>query len=875
MRRLITTVLFLISITAFSQEILKRNYSTQKNDNANINIDGKFDEQAWKTANWDSSFIQFSPYEGKPPTQQTKFAIIYDKNNIYFAIKALDSNPDSIFSRMTRRDDEEGDALSINLDTYHDKRTAFGFAVSAAGVRSDMTLSDNAPDDNTWDPVWYVKTIVTRQGWNAEICIPLTQLRFDEEEEQTWGMQIRRYIFRNDETSFWQPMKRDQSAYISNFGLLRGISGIKPKKTLEIKPYVVSQLETFQKQPENPFRSTGQKTRLDAGLDAKVGLTNNLTMDMTINPDFGQVEADPSVINLSTYETFYQEKRPFFIEGKNILTYRLDFGDSEWNQELLFYSRRIGRKPSYAPDLNQGEYAEIPDFTRILGAAKITGKTRDGWSIGVLESVTDEENAKIQSINNNRTQAVEPLTNYFVGRVQKDFNDGNTYIGGMVTAVNRKIDDQNLNFLHKSAYAGGIDWLHKWNNQKWDMEGGIYFSQVNGSTEAITRTQKSYIRNYERPDADYVDFDSTRTSLMGYGGKFGLNRILGNLKYGVSFTWKSPGLELNDVGYSQLVDRITQAVWSYYQIVDPIFIFRQVNFNVSEYAIWDFGGNLNLLGFSFAGNAQFKNYWNLNLSATQNGNQLFSTALRGGPALRSPGSDDLQLNLSTNPQHKLTFNLNGQGSFSHEKNYSRSLGTSLNIGYRPFNALRFDITPGIYPSYGELQYVTQADYNGGKRYIFARIQQNTVNMSFRVNYSMTPDFSIQFWGQPFLATGEYSDYKYITDSKAEKTADRYSFYTAAQISYNNSESLFIVDDNQDGKPDYSFRKPDFNVKTLLSNLVLRWEYRPGSIVYLVWSQSRNGYINNGSFDINRDLKKLIHEPADNIFLVKLSYRLGR
>ena len=875
MKKVITFVLFLISITSYSQEIKFREYTTHKNENTSITIDGQFDEPAWQAARWESGFIQYSPYEGKPPGQQTEFAIIYDKNNLYIAIKALDSSPDSIYTRMTRRDYAEGDLLSINLDTYHDKRTAFGFNVSAAGVKTDVTHSDNAAEDNTWDPIWHVKTAITGEGWNAEIAIPLTQLRFDEGEEQTWGMQITRYIFRTDEISVWQPMKRDQAAYISNFGLLKGISGIKPKNVLDIKPYVVAQLEKFEKKPDNPFRSSGKKTGLDAGLDAKIGLTNYMTMDLTINPDFGQVEADPSEVNLSTYETYYQEKRPFFIEGKNILAYRLDFGDSEWNRDVLFYSRRIGRKPNYELSLNQGEYAEIPEFTRILGAAKISGKTKNGWSVGFLESLTAEENAEIQSITDKRTLEVEPLTNYFVGRIQKDFNHGNTYIGGIVTAVNRKIDSQHLDFLHTSAYSGGIDWMHRWNNQKWRMEGGIYFSQVNGSADAISRTQKAIIRSFQRPDADYLEFDSTRTSLAGHGGKFALNKLLGKLKYGVSFYWKSPGLEINDVGYSQQVDRITEAVWANYEIYNPFFIFRYLSFNVSEYAIWDFGGNLNLLGFTFTGNAQFKNYWNLFLSAIQNGNQQFNTPLRGGPALKSPGSLQLQLNLSTNPQNKLTFNMNGQGTFSHEKDYSKSLGSSLNIGYRPFNALRFDITPGMYLTDDELQYVTQTGYDGVKRYIFARIKRNTLNMSLRVNYSITPDFSIQYWGQPFIATGEYSDYKYITNSKADNTYDRFQFYNPQQFSFNEQWNVFTVDDNMDGATDYYVGKPDFNVKTFLSNLVLRWEYLPGSVIYLVWSQTRNGYVNNGSFDFKRDIKDLRRQPPYDIFLIKLSYRLGR
>ncbi|NQU87585.1 MAG: carbohydrate binding family 9 domain-containing protein [Mariniphaga sp.] len=868
-------IFLIIHISAFSQQITFREYSATKNDNSTINIDGKFNEQAWLDANWESQFVQYRPYEGKSPHQQTEFAIIYDKNNIYIAIKALDNQPDSITTRLTRRDMTEGDEVSVSLDTYNDKRTAFSFSVSAAGVKADQIINEGASQDNTWDPIWWVKTAITREGWNAEMCIPLTQLRFEEGNEQIWGMQISRYIFRLDESSLWQPMKREQAGYISKFGTFRGISDIKPKNTLDIIPYVVGRMERFEKNPDNPFLSSGKKHGFNAGLDAKIGITNFLTLDMTINPDFGQVEADPSKVNLSTFETFYQEKRPFFIEGKNILNYKLDIGEGEWARDGLFYSRRIGRRPNYNPQLNPGEYSKVPEFTRIMGAAKLTGKTKNGWSIGILESLTSEENAEIQNIDNKRTQVVEPLTNYLVGRIQKDFNQGNTYVGGMVTAVNRKTGNPHLNFLHKSAYAGGIDGVHKWNNQMWSIQGGVYFSQVNGSTTAISRTQKSYIRNYERPDADYLKYDSTRTSLSGYGGKISLNKLGGRFKFSNTVTWKSPGLEINDVGFAQGVDRLQQSIWASYQIYEPFFIFRSLSANASEFAMWDFGGNRNLIGISITGNAQFTNFWYATTSLGFNGEQQFNTSLRGGPSLKSPGSKSVSLSLRTNPQKKLTFQFNGQSAVSNEKDYSKSLGTSINIGYRPLNTLRFDITPGMYKSTGELQYVSQSHYNDATRYIFARIKQNTLNMSFRINFSLTPDLTIQYWGQPFFATGEYSDFKHITDSKAEEVADRYNFYNNNQISFNNDWNSYLIDEDEDGNVDYYIGKPDFNVKTFLSNLVLRWEYFPGSTVYFVWSQSRNGYVNNGSFDLNRDFKSLFNETANNIFLIKLSYRIGR
>lgn len=876
MKTFATFICIIFSLQSFSQIITRREYSALPAEGAEIKIDGLLDEEAWQNANWESEFIQVIPYEGRAPYYQTKFAILYDHKNIYAAFIAYDNNPDSISLRMARRDHAEGDAVNITFDTYHDKRTGFNFSVSAAGIKSDLIFSDDAAvKDDTWDPIWHVKTRVNKEGWIAEMEIPLTQLRFEEGEEQEWGMQVGRYIFRKDESSQWQPIKRDEAGYISKFGNLKGIKNITPKKTLDFTPYSVARLETFEKDPANPFRSGGKEQSIKAGLDAKIGLTNYLTMDFTVNPDFGQVEADPSRVNLSAFETFYEEKRPFFVEGKNILKYQLMFGDNEWTTDGLFYSRRIGRQPQVVLSSDSVQYAEVPEFTRILGAAKITGKSKKGWSIGVLETLTSKEMGQIINNSSRQQRAVEPLTNYFVTRVQKDFNNNNSYFGGIVTAVNRNLDESQLLYLHKSAFSAGIDWMHKWKQRAWNFEGGLYMSRVDGSKDAITRTQLSWIHNFARPDANHLEYNPERTALMGHGGKLNVSKIGGKLKFGSQLYWKSPGLELNDIGFAQQVDHIQQVFWSNYQIYEPFSIFRSVTFNISEYAIWDFDGNKNLLGFNTTGNAQLVNYWNINANYVRNGEQLFSSSLRGGPALRSPGSQSIEINLLTNPQKSLTFQLNSGVLFSHEKNYNKNQNISLNIGYRPFKSLRFDVTPGVYFAETELQYITQTNYNNSKRYIFGRIEQNIFNMSIRMNYNLNPDLTIQYWGQPFIASGAYSNFKHITDSKAELTADRYHIYEPRQLFFDSMKNEFAVDENADGTSDYFFSKPDFNVSTFLSNLVLRWEYRPGSVAYLVWSQNKNAYNGAGRFDFEESIKKLLDTQGTQIFLLKLSYRIGR
>lgn len=872
-----TTFLMLLFVASsnflYAQE--KKTYTATTSENLDITVNGKLDEQEWQNANWQDHFIQHEPKEGDPPSKKTEFAVLYDVNNIYVAFRAYD-NPDSVSLRMTRRDHLEGDFVGVGFDSYFDKRTHFTFIVSAAGVRSDnITSDDGNNEDWSWDGIWTAKTELTPNGWTAEMQIPLTQLRFKESEEQVWGFQVLRYIFRKDELSSWQPMGRQIAGFTSQFGILNGIKNIKPKNALNITPYAVARTERFEKEPDNPFRRSGKDNGLDAGLDAKIGLTNNLTMDLTVNPDFGQVEADPSQVNLTTNETFFEEKRPFFIEGKNILSYSLSFGDGDLAANNLFYSRRIGRQPHYYADLEDSEFADQPSFTRILGAAKITGKTQDGWSVGVLESVTAKEHAEIDGINGERTQVVEPLTNYFVSRVQKDFNDGNTYIGGILTAVNRSIGDSHLEYLHKSAYTGGIDFVHKWNDKKWLVDGGFYFSRVAGSQEAILNTQTMYSRTFQRPDADYVTLDSTRTSLRGHGGKFTFGKVGGRFQIAGIFNWKSPGLEINDIGYTPEVDEIMQILWMGYRWYEPVGIFRSAGINFNEWTVYDFGGNLVNVGGNVNGNTQFKNFWNGFGNINFDGTSLLHNVLRGGPSMKLPGSTGFYTGFFSNPQKKFTYGIDGGANFSNEKGFSSHKSFEIELGYRPFETLQIEISPEYSVSDNRLQYVTQQDYNGGTRYIMANIDRKTLSMSIRLNYNITPDLTIQFWGQPFIATGDYSQFKYVTDSKADNINDRFLNYTNDQVGYNWTDEMYQVDDNRDGIVDYSFDKPDFNVKEFLSNLVLRWEYKPGSTIYLVWSQNRSGYENIGKFDFNHDIKKLFDQHPQDVFLVKFSYRIGR
>ncbi len=399
-----------------------------------IKIDGLINDDAWNAVEWSSDYVEFEPDNGTAPTEQTKMKIVYDDKNIYIAFKCYQKDPATIERRMGRRDDFPGDWIEVNIDSYGDDRSAFSFTASASGVKGDEFISNNGNFDSSWNPIWFLDTNIDAEGWTAEIRIPLSQLRFGNDDEQVWGIQSTRRYFNNEERSLWQPLPANPPGWVSEFGELRGIKGIKPQKQLEIQPYTVTQLDTFEAEPGNPFRD-GSDTKLTGGLDAKIGITNDLTLDLTINPDFGQVDADPGAISLDGFEIFFQERRPFFVENKNVFDFRVGGG-----ADNVFFSRRIGRTPQGYTTSNSslGEFEDFPNNTTILGAAKFSGKTKGGWAIGFLESLTSKEYAEIELNTNQdvldgldevgepREEIVEPLTNYMVGRVQKDFNDNNS-----------------------------------------------------------------------------------------------------------------------------------------------------------------------------------------------------------------------------------------------------------------------------------------------------------------------------------------------------------------------------------------------------------------------------------------------------------------
>jgi len=876
MKRILITFLTMILLFPFlaGQAPEKKQYKAERLTTA-PSIDGILNDDAWNSGTWTDDFTQHEPYNGSKASQRTEFKILFDDDNLYVAFKAYDTSPDSIVSRLTRRDNTDGEVVAVIFDSFHDLRTGFLFGVSVSGVKFDqMFTNDGQNEISTWDPNWWVKTSINEEGWVAEMKIPFSQVRFDKNSANLWGLEVARILYRKNETTFWQHVPKDAPGLVHMFGELTGLDKIKPRKIFDVTPYTVGKAETFKSEPENPFLAKGRKFNLNGGIDAKIGVTNNMTMDLTINPDFGQVEADPSEVNLSAYETFFSEKRPFFIEGNNITNFNIGIGDGDVGNDNLFYSRRIGRRPQGDPDLGDGMYADVPTYTTIVGAAKLTGKTADGLSLGFIDAITGEEMAEIDNEGERTFRTVEPFTNYLVGRVQKDFNEGKTIVGGIFTGTNRKLDTNLDDIMHKSAYSGGLDFTQYFKDKKWEFRINAAFSQVKGTKEALAETQKSSAHFFQRPDKDYAEFDPNRTSLTGSGGKVQIAKNDGHLNLMGVVMWKSPGFEINDLGYLQQADRIMPIVWAGYNQWEPKGIYRRYNINADVWSIYNFGGINVQNGFEWNMSMTFKNYWNAWTGGNLGSKGNDPSMLRGGPVMKTPGRMNTRIGFGTDSRKKfeIEFFTNFNKGF---ENYSRNNYTEIGFSYKPINSLRISLSPGFSKSFNELQYVTQTSNNGNDRYVFASIDRKTLNASLRVNFNVSPDLTIQYWGQPFVASGRYYDYKYILDPDADKYHDRFHTYTNQEITA-LSES-FDIDENSDGVTDYSFDRNDFNVQEFLSNLVVRWEYSPGSSVYLVWSQTRSGFNDTGRMDYLNDMGDLFNQDLNvphNIFLVKFSYRFG-
>ncbi len=836
-------------------------------------IDGVLDDPEWELAREFGGFVQRDPDEGEAATERTVFRVLYDDGALYIGIRAYDSEPDRIVGRLTRRDQySESDWLVISIDSYFDRRTAFEFRVNPAGVERDVYRFDDTNLDDTWDAVWDVATRVDEQGWVAEFRIPYTQLRFSEAAEQMWGFNVTRIIQRKNEEAQWKPIPKEGSGWVSEYGELSGLEGINPKRRLEILPYVAGAQFQTHKVDGDPFQD-GSDFLGSAGFDLRLGVTNNLTLDATINPDFGEVEADPSVLNLGVFEVFFEERRPFFIEGANIYQFSLRPGNG--GREKLFHSRRIGRTPRGFPDVDG--FVDVPGKTTILGAGKLTGKTAGGWSIGLLTALTGEEKAKIVMPDGTRfEESVEPLTNYAVGRLQRDFRDGQSALGVMVTAVNRDIP-VSLGFLNSAAYAAGIDLRHRLWDANWEITGKVMGSHIRGSTDAITGAQLSSARFFQRPDADHLSFDSTRTSLVGSAGGVAFRKIGGGHWRGnVGVEWVSPGFEVNDLGFQRAADVVRENVWVGYREFQPGTIFRRYNVNWNLWNRHTFGDERTSTGTNVNGSFTLLNYWGGWAGVERWAGALNTRVLRGGPAMKGPAGWSGWYGVDSDSRKWVRFS--GGGWLWGDDERSSGGGVWLDVSMQPIDNFRLTLGPNYDWNHDDWQYVTTGlDAGDLARYVTGVLDQQTLSVTTRLDWTFRPNLSLQLYAQPFVSAGSYSSFDDVVSPRASAYDDRFENYGPDRLGFVPSAGgggVYEVDQDGNGEVDFTFDDPNFNFKQFNLNLVLRWEYIGGSTMFLVWSQNKTRSDPTGEFRPGSDFGDLFGTPGESIFRFKINYYIN-
>lgn len=834
-------------------------------------IDGDVSDAAWQAAPILDGFVQYEPLEGAPPSQRTELRVLYTDDALFVAAWMYDSAPDSVVAQLTRRDQgSHSDRILISIDSYFDRRTAFDFALNPVGVKLDLYRSDDTNEDSGWDAVWDGAARRTEWGWSAEFRIPLSQLRFaGDGEPMTWGFNAMRTIARSNERSVWAPLSRQLPGVVSRFGDLEGLEGLKAPRRMELIPYTVARGSRIGGDPENPLWRKGQ-TGLEVGGDLRYGITGNMTLNLTVNPDFGQVEADPSQVNLTAFETFLPERRPFFVEGANIFNVRLAQGDGDGSAESLFYSRRIGRAPQGRVD-PQGGWSDQSAQTRILAAWKLSGKTEGGRSIGILHAVTGEERADVFTGAGERFQrTVEPFTNYGMFRAQQDFREGRSAVGIVATATNRETESAHDLQLRTGAYTAGVDARHRWANDRYQVAGSFITSHIRGSEEAILLAQTAPARYFQRPDATHTTLDPTLTSLTGWSAMLDVGKMGGgHWRWAGGGRVRSPGFETNDLGFMQETDFASPFIWVGYRETVPGSVFQNWGLNLNGWTGWTFGGERTNLGGNINGHATLLNFWNVYGGINRDAGGDSPGMLRGGPLFRREKGVNGWGGINSDSRKQVQVNWNNNWSVRRESD-SWNYNTNLNLRWRPSGRATLSAGPFLTVREDDRQWVTRVTTGDEPHYLFGRLDQTTVGLTARMDMAFTPDLTLQVYAQPFLASGRYSEFKKVTDPLGARYRDRFEWLDASP---RQEGTRWAADLNGDGTPE-SWRNPDFNTRQFRSNVVLRWEYRPGSTLFLVWAQTRDHFDTNGEFRLGDGMDALFGRRPDNVFMVKASYWLN-
>ncbi|GHV52552.1 hypothetical protein FACS1894181_15720 [Bacteroidia bacterium] len=853
------------------EKAYKRVYNITKASGTKPGMDGRLDEPFWTTqGEWSETFVQVSPYERAPSPSPTKAKLLYDDRYIYVGVYCKDAEPEKMNRFIDNRDANRiGDLISIAFDTYHDYRAAPEFNINLGGNKTDLIVTDKLTINLSWNAVWEGRTSINLpdSSWTAELRIPFSQLRYNwKPEDGIWGLHVRRIIRRNNEVQNWSMIPLKNNGHVFSFGEMHGMTGLPKPRGIEILPYVMAKDLRMPQIPGSPYRK-GDSWRTNAGLDAKFALSD-FTLDVTVNPDFGQVELDPSVMNLTAYETFYDEMRPFFLEGKHIF----DFANGS---DMMFYSRRIGAAPSYAPKNidNINSFAEDKENVPIIGALKLTGTNRNGVTVGLLQSVTARSSARVSRDGIENRETVEPLTNYTVARVQKNWK-GNALLGVMMTSVNRALDEPHLeDFMPRNAFTAGIDFSQYFNNRLYyvDMKG--MFSSLNGSKEAIYLLQTNPVHYFQRASAaSYAHVDPDRTALNGTGGyvKFGRR---GNAKWAFSetFDWASPGFDLNDVGYLKQGDMLSNTTAIEFRQTNVWRIFRSNQFTLTQKNQWDFGGDAvnNFAGLEWK--TMFLNRYEITLNEQYGWNQLDTRLLRGGPDMRYNPYFNTDISFNTDKARRVVFTAKYTGN--NRTGGGRSYNTlSPNLAFRLGSFILLSGQFNYAWNNDNLQYVAavspplESSVFHAPVYIMGNMKQQTYGLTMKLQANITPDISLQLYGSPFTSVATFDEFKMATDTKAEHYGDRFHAFTSGEISYADGIYAFEGNGNR-----HSFRNPDFRFNEFRSNAVGRWEFRPGSTLYLVWehrmSQRESMYAANWGDNLDR----MFSLPSTNTFMLKINY----
>ena len=886
----ILLIFFASTLRIFSLPLTEGDNSDKKQITAErikseIVIDGILEEVNWQTPGY-SNLRQMDPDQGSKPTQDIEYWFAYDDEAIYFAAKFYDSSPDSIISRLVRRDfvwSDPSDGCFLYLDSYRDKRNGYFFYVSAAGALADGLLENDVrfPSDLSWDAVWEGSSNIDDKGWSVEMKIPFSQLRFTDNDTQVWGVNVERFISRNYETDVIVYTPRNESGFVSRFPDLIGLDDITPPAKIEFLPYITGKAEYKNNNPGDPFNSGGSYSP-GFGLDIRAGLGNSLTLNGTINPDFGQVELDPAIVNLTDVEYTFQEKRPFFTEGVSI--YRFGRGGTNdnvsfnWPSQNIFYSRRIGRTPQGG--LSDYDFADIPSGTHILGAAKISGQVFDNWKIGTIHALTQREFADVEINGNQSSVEIEPLTYYGVFRAQRDFNEGAQSIGLLSTFTNRFFNDAGLKkSINSNALVTALDgFFFLDDDQTYVITGWAAVSNVSGERERITNLQESSTHYFQRPDANYISVDSSANSLTGYSGRIMINKNRGRWVFNSAVGFVSPKFEVNDLGFGAYSDIINVHISTGYRWNEPTDFYRFIGINGAIFVNYDFGGNRTGQGYWLNSFITLNDYSGGNISFTYNPSTLNSRKTRGGPLTVDPESESFNLNLNTDFRLWWVLNFGGRTTFSTEE---KSYSIYSNIELKVIPTLTLSVGPEFYNGMFETQWVgnfndPEANETYGYRYIFAQLDQTIYSANVRADWIISPKLSFQIYLQPFITSGNYQKFKFLLKSKTYE----YLQYGEGEstINYNTSENgdvlSYELDPDGDGiAQQVIIDNPNFNYISLRGNAVLRWEYLTGSTIYFVWSQTRADVVSNSNFQFGKSFNNLFNIKPDNIFILKITYWL--